>query len=259
MTERTVGGGGIVENFLARYGEGPRRFFNLVEAALKPSDFDIADDLIRLLSQRGLFVCHSVVAALGTRILKPGSTEQTDQMLHDLISDWRLREEQLGIDIDSRVFAYLHSGDDALDQALEGVVGDAIEVDRRQWRFGALLSLLWPRGNTIRGRRLSVYNPFVHLPDAEHDLVRDCLQDGPEVVAVTRPDWRNQAAAFLVRDSAVVLRADAEDTARLREALISMMSEPVDTDFLLLHPRVRGIERGAGAIDVMLELGEGIQ
>ena len=110
LTERTVGGGGIVENFLARYGEDPRRFFNLVEAALKPSDFEIADeqltlflnwtvepsdssvrdqvavlrqahaeshdayagafdDLIRLLSQRGLFVCHSVVAALGTRIV----------------------------------------------------------------------------------------------------------------------------------------------------------------------------------------------
>lgn len=180
-------------------------------------------------------------------------------MLHDLISDWRLREEQLGIDIDARVFAYLHSRDDTLDQALEDVAGNAIEIDRRQWRFGALLSLLWPRGNTIRGHRLSVYNPFAHLPDAEHDLVRDCLRGGPEVVVVTESDWRSQAADCLVRDSAVVLRADAKETAGLRKALISMMSEPVDTDFMLLHPRVRGIERGAGAIDVTLELAEGIQ
>jgi hypothetical protein len=30
LTERTVGGGGIIENFLGRYGEDPRRFFDLV-------------------------------------------------------------------------------------------------------------------------------------------------------------------------------------------------------------------------------------
>lgn len=300
LTERTVGGGGIIENFLVRYGEDPRRFFDLVDAALRPSDFEIADeqlsvflrwvvdaedstvrdhvatlrsvqgqshddyasafdDLVRLLSQRGLFVCHSVVAALGTRVLKPGSNENTDRMLHDLIFEWRQREQELGIDIDSRVFAYLHSRNDTLDQALEDVVGDATEIDRGQWRFGAILSLLWPRGNIIRGHRLSVYNPFASLPTAEHDLVRDCLPSGPQVVDVTQPDWRPQATENLIRDNSVVLRAPAEQVQILRGALISMTAEPVDAGFLLLHPRITGTERRAGGIDVTLELAEGVQ
>ena len=300
LTERTVGGGGIIENFLIRYGEDPRRFFDLVDAALRPSDFEITDEqlsvflrwvvdpddssvrdhvaalrsaqgqshdaqatafdeLIQRLSQRGLFVCHSVVAAMGTRILKPGSNEDTDRMLHDLIFEWRQREDELGIEIDSRVFAYLHSRNDTLDQALEDVVGDATEIDRGQWRFGAILSLLWPRGSSVRCQRLSVYNPFAALPTAEHDLVRDCLPSGPEVVDVTAPDWRTQATENLIRDNSVVLRAATEQIQVLRSALISVTAEPVDAGFLLLHPRVTGTERRAGGVDVTLELAEGVQ
>jgi hypothetical protein len=300
LTERTVGGGGIIENFITRYGEDPRRFFDLVEGGLRPSDCEIVDeqltlvlnlitdandasvrdqvavlreaygeshdayanafdDLIRLLSQRGVFVCHSVVAALAARVLKPGSTARTDQVLHDVVSDWRYREGQLGIDIDSRIFAYLHSNDVALDEALEALSGDAIEVDRRQWRFRALLSLLWPRGNAVRGQRLSVYNPFVRLPDTEHDLVRDCLQGSPDIVHVTVEDWRERVTESLLRESAVVLRAPSGDAASLRAALISIMAEPVDTGILLLHPRVRTVNRGDGVIDITLELAEGSQ
>lgn len=300
LTECTVGGGGIIEVLLSRFGEDPRRFFDLVEAALRPSDFEIVDEqltlflnwtadksdsslrqqvallrqshseshdayasafdtLLRVLSQRGLFVSHSVVAALGTRILKPGSNASTDEMLHTIISDWRLREEQLGIDVDSRVFAYLHSRDTTLDGALETFSGDAMEVNRRQWRFRALMSVLWPRGYAIRGHRLATYNPFAKLPDAEHSLVRDCLRTGPDVVLVTADDWRDRVTDCLIRDSAAVLRVDLAHLSSLRAALIAVISEPIDTGFLLLHPRVRGVERGAGAVDVTIELAEGVQ
>jgi hypothetical protein len=300
LTERTVGGGGIIEVFLSRYGEDPRRFFDLVDAALRPSDYEVVDEqltlflewladthdssvrrqvallreahseshdayarafdaLLRLLSQRGLFVSHSVVAALGTRILKPGSNASTDQMLHSLISDWQVREEQLGIDIDSRVFAYLHSRDSTLDDALEAFSDDAIETDRRQWRFRALLSVLWPRGYAIRGQRLSAYNPFAKLPDAEHALVRDCIRSGPHIVVITAGDWKRDVTTCLIRDSAVVLRAELGRLSSLRAALIAVTSDPIDTGFLLLHPRVRGVERGAGVVDVTVELAEGVQ
>ena len=243
LTENTVGGGGIIETFLVRYGEDPRRFFNLVEAALDLSDFEIADeqltlfldwtvdpsdssvrdhlavlrqaqieshdayarafdDLIRLLSQRGLFVCHSVIAALSARILKPGSTNQTDQMLDKIISDWRLSEEHLGIEIDSRMFAYLRSRDDALDQALETIAGNAFEVDRRQWRFGALSSLLWPREasfavrgflSIIRSRLCPIQNMiwFVTALGADQMLLSSRKRTGghrsPQLLFATAP------------------------------------------------------------------------
>lgn len=300
LLEKTVGGGGIVETFLHRYGEDPRRFFDLVEAALNPGDFEVVDDqltillgwlndpsdssvrdqfsevrnassvshqaqansfeqLIRLLSQRGLFVCHSVVAAIASRILKPGSTPATDQLLLDLIADWQRLEQRLGIDIDLRIIAYLNSNTDRLDRSLASIVGDAVGIDPRQWRFGALTSMLWPRGNSIRGRKLDTYNPFVKLPDADCELVRDCLGGGPFIVSLADADWREQVVRRLVCDNAVTLLGNAESLSNLRLAILDLMAQPVDVGLLLLHPRVRSVQRHSGNIEVTFELAEGVQ
>jgi hypothetical protein len=50
LTEATIGGGGFVEEFLARYAEDPRRYFRLLEAALGQSDLEwVSDELGRVL------------------------------------------------------------------------------------------------------------------------------------------------------------------------------------------------------------------
>jgi hypothetical protein len=50
LTEATIGGGGFVEEFLARYAEDPRHFFRLLDDALAPSDLElVSSDLERLL------------------------------------------------------------------------------------------------------------------------------------------------------------------------------------------------------------------
>jgi hypothetical protein len=50
LTETTIGGGGSVEEFLARYVEDPRRYFRFLDAALSPSDLEtVGDDLARVL------------------------------------------------------------------------------------------------------------------------------------------------------------------------------------------------------------------
>ncbi|MFN9370314.1 MAG: protein DpdJ [Planctomycetaceae bacterium] len=300
LTERTVGGGGIIESFLMRYGEDPRRFFDLVEAALTPSDFEIADEqlslfldwavsesdtavrdavalvrkafndrqdavvaafqeLYRLLSGRGLFTCHSVIAAISTRILKPGSSTKTDQMLHQLIHTWKAREAQLGIEIDSRVFASQCARDGEFDNSLGEMEGDSLEIDRRQWRFNALMSVLWPRGAVIRSRRISVYNPFTELPSTEPGLIRSCVISDVEVVDVAVSGWREKADEVLVRNSSVRLRVSANESRRLRSAIITMIVDPIDSGFMLVHPRVRSMERGAGFISITLDLAEAVQ
>jgi hypothetical protein len=199
------------------------------------------------------------MAAIGSRILRPGSTSQTDELLHALVTDWRIREEQLGIEMDARIFAYIHSGDDALDKAIGQVGGDAIEVDRRQWRFGALFSLLWPRGSIVRGQRLAAYNPFDELPATEHDLVRDCLEGEPRSVSIMDENWQESIAEFLVRDSIAILQAPLVAIQQLRMALLSVMATPIDTKFMLLHPAVRGVERRSGNVQITLILAEGAQ
>ncbi len=300
ITERTVGGGGIVEAFLIRYGEDPRRFFDLVENALHPSDYEIADQQLTLLldwiasptefelrdrildyrnattlnheahatafeslrttlSKRGLFTCHGVVAAIANRILRPGSTDSTDALLHRMITRWRTLEDQLQIEIDPRILAYLESANDAIDDVIREPDDNAIEVNRRQWRFNTLFSLLWPRGGISRSARLAAYNPFSPLPETEHDLVRLFLSGEPQRVSVDEEDWRRIAGEYLVQDSEVILFARPGQLPALREALMDIMTTPIDSGLLLLHPKVKRVDRFADSVEIILTLPEGMQ
>lgn len=300
VTEKTVGGGGIVESFLIRYGEDPRRFFDLVENALRPSDYEIADQqltlllqwmnlsdeseiqdcvanyrdaanknhlehanafesLRKLLTKRGLFTCHGVVAAIANRILRPGSNSDTDALLHRMITRWRDLEENLDVEIDPRILAYLESGDESIDSIIQDPGDNAIEVNRRQWRFNTLFSLLWPRGGVSRSARLAVYNPFADLPETEHDLIRLVLEGESERVWVGDENWQQRAQQALVRDSGVRLVSVPDELPRLRNALMEVMTVPIDSGYMLLHPKVNRVDRRVDCIEIGLSLAEGVQ
>lgn len=300
ITEKTVGGGGIIESFLIRYGEDPRRFFDLVENALRPSDYEIADQqltilldwlnssgetevkervaeyrvastenhkahadafegLRKTLDKKGLFTCHGVVTAIANRILRPGSNEDTDALLHKMLSRWRDLEDELNVEIDPRILAYLESADDAIDDVIRDPGDNAIEANRRQWRFNTLFSLLWPRGGVSRSARLAAYNPYDSLPETEHDLVRLFLVGEPMRVSVDNSDWRQQACDALVHDSEVILVAEPSDLPILRKSLMEVMTVPIDSGFMLLHPKVNRVDRRAESIEIGLSLPEGVQ
>lgn len=300
ITEKTVGGGGIIESFLIRYGEDPRRFFELVENALRSSDYEITDQQLTLLLQwmvspneseirncisayrdaattnhaehanafdalrktltkRGLFTCHGVVAAIANRILRPGSNENSDALLHRMITRWRDIEYKLDVEIDPRVLAFLESADDSIDSVIQAPDDNAVEVNRRQWRFNTLFSLLWPRGGMSRSARLAVYNPFNPLPETEHDLVRLVLVGQSDRVSVEDSDWQQRTHDALVRDSEVILFSDPEHLSKLRNALMEIMTVPIDSGFMLLHPKVNRVDRRAEYIEIGLSLPEGLQ
>lgn len=300
ITEKTVGGGGIVEAFLIRYGEDPRRFFELVENALRPSDYEIADQQLTLLldwivssdeteihkkvskyrdavtknhkehaeafeslrktlSSRGLFTCHSVIAAIANRILRPGSSDRTDLVLHRLVSRWRALEEKLEVEIDPRILAYLESANDAIDDVIRDSADNVIEVNRRQWRFNTLFSLLWPRGGVSRSARLAAYNPFFSLPETEHDLIRLFLHGEPQRVSVDEENWRHELRECLIRDSEVILQSKPDDLPKLRKSLMEVMTVPIDSGFMLLHPKVNRVDRRSDSIEIVLSIPEGVQ
>lgn len=300
ISETTIGGGGILDALMSRYGEDPRRFFELVESALQPTEHEIADEQLTLflrwtqdpidrrvadavsrvrlaaiqshdayskefealrdmLCKKGLFVCHAVVAALSNRVLRPGSNETTDHLLHQLIERWHAAEDRLQVEIDARVFAYSEVDRVDLEQTIEGFSDNVVPSDRRQWRFNAIVSLLWPRGSVIRTSRLRSYNPFSAIPETEYDLVRTCLANAPPKVDIADSDWLSKAHECLATRSEVLLDVDSSMIALLRGALLKVMSVPVDLGYLLSHPRVRGTERRGGRVQVHLVLMEGVQ
>jgi superfamily II DNA or RNA helicase len=294
LSEPTIGGGGIIEEFARRYLDDPRRFFRLVESALAPSDFEIVDselvralelamndqdvkrrmldvrsansqtdttstvrELLACLAERGVAVSHPVIAALNARVLRPGSSNQTDALLHSLVLRWRGEEERLGIEIDARVFAFVASASDDVDRAVpppsRGV------GDQRQRRFATVYGLLWPRGSIVRASSLKAYNPYHPHPPTDRALVLTALRTTTPVVHLSDPSWRETLTAALVDRGTAFLRASPTQARDLRSAIIEVQGIPVDAGYLMLHPRVIGLAREEGHLLVRLELREAFQ
>ena len=288
ITEATVGGGGVIEEILRRYAIDPAHFFRLAESALEPSDFEIVDteltrlleltetsetietalnqvrlaesyyelswaneELRRSLTAVGFLVTHPVMAAINARILTPGSKPQTDQQLLDLIRTWRQEEERLGIEIDARAFAYVASTQERFWRSLPPDV-------RMQpiLRFQAILSRLWSRGNLIRARVISFYNPFAEMPEGDREIVLDVLQPAETVVRVEEPDWRSRVEQALETDGVVSLIAHSESLSVLKHALVSLMVNPTEMGFLSIYPVLEGIKRESNSYTARLRVRE---
>ena len=293
ITESTVGGGGAIEEILRRYAADPAHFFRLAGSALDPSDFEIVDSeltqlleltassvevaeavadvrlaegygelkqasdrLRKVLSSEGILVTQGVMTAINARVLRPGSNPQTDELLLDLIRLWHQEEKRLGIEIDARVFAYTVSNNNQLDQALSHL--GLVQPDP-YWRFQVIYGLLWPRGNILRSRALSSYNPFTILPDADRELLLDVLQVNERQVWLHDADWREQVQTAFQHGASVSLIARPDAKKELKSAILGLVAEPIELGFLQVYPQVEGVQRHTSGFAVRLRVREALQ
>ena len=123
------------------------------------------------------------------------------------------------------------------------------------WRFQTVYGLLWPRGYLVRAQGLSFYNPFADAPLPDRDLLLDLLRAGEPTVALA-PGWEAAVAQVLTDRGAVCLTAAPADRTALKEALLRLAAEPVEVNFLHLHPNAVGVAHDPAQIAVTLDLRE---
>ncbi len=300
ITESTIGGGGVIEEILRRYAADPANFFLLAGSTLEPSDFEIvdseltrlleltessasvteamadvrsaagygelkqaSDSLRQVLSSEGILVTPPVMTAINARVLRPGSNQETDKLLLDLIRLWHQEELRLGIEIDARVFAYVVSNYDHLDRALQHL---GLDQPNPYWRFQVIYGLLWCRGNSVRSRisganslAFSSYNPFSSLPDADRELLLNVLQIDERTIYLEEPNWREQVEDAFKQGVSVLLIAQPSARGDLKSAILSLAAEPMDIGFLHVYPQVEGVHRYPQGFAVRLRVREAVQ
>lgn len=211
-------------------------------------------NLTAILRDRGFRVTHPVLTALNSRVLKPGSTAGTDELIGGMMERWRQEEERLGIEIEARPFAHALSADDSLDASLGSGQLPLGIGDRRTWRLGSLYSLMWPRGAQARNHALMLRNPYGTCLPAERLLVTSLLGPAEPSIKLDAPDWRSRYEEELVRERRIRLTAPASAFQRLRSAAVSLLVRPIDTGLILLYPRIRGISRDPESWGVLWDI-----
>jgi hypothetical protein len=296
VSESTPGGIGLIEEILKVYGSDPRRFYGLMAAALRPAEHELVDYqlgrflrciageapvdemvialrefrgatssddsdrtlgcLRRVMAENGFALFHGFLAALTSRILRPGGNPDSDTFLHEALSSWDGEEHRLGIELDTRTMAHFLSRDERIDSVAK-VAGLAVpDQDRPNWRFCTVYGLLWARGGAVRQNRVSLYNPFTDTPTPEPLLLaEDLFQVDPRISLADR-DWRTRAMSGLAADGAITVYCSVDENDQLAAAISFFLTSPVQADYLSVYARISAIRRIVDSIELDYDLSE---
>lgn len=221
VTESTLGGAGVIQAFAEAFTSEPRALFRAIEAAIAPSDLELAsyglrqfvelattdgeieslteqlrasqgheqskqlrERLYRALSARGVELSHGLSVSLNARLLRPGSTRKVDHLLAGLTRHWEVLEQRFSVAIGLREFCCIALKIPGPRDEIKATLGELLGATPQDADIIAVLSgLLWPKGIEIRQRALQSYNPFRQRRLTDPALIRHLLLD-PNLVAI---------------------------------------------------------------------------
>jgi hypothetical protein len=295
MSDTVPGGGGLVEALTRRLADDPRRFDSLVVAAVEPTDSEEVDPslrrvlqllaasntvsdaaqvfrtrkaerleawqaLIACLAEEGIPRTHANISALSTRIFRPGSGVDSDDLLRLALERWDDIDVRAGFATDHRaICAFLAKDDQVLDR-LKSVASPATSEDPQTRAQLVLLSLLWTRACAQRPESLRATNRFVVNPSAtERTLLKDVLPSRPSPIDIDGESWRDDLAAALQTSGTARLVSTSASATVLAAAVRELMVDPLRVDWLQVYPQLEGIVREGGQYSVSLSLREAPQ
>jgi hypothetical protein len=182
------------------------------------------------------------MASLNLRVLRPGSTPQTDETLLAALDLWNLVEGQLGLEMDARSVAYAASVQPGATLTLEQIY-----------------SLLWPRGRSARGAMTGTYSRFADLPPADPLLLRDLAQEKIQDIPVSTVEATSAAArTVLARSGTVRLRAPSDAATSLRSTVLELIDSHIEVGSVMAYPRAIAAGQSPDGHWVTLELSEAV-
>lgn len=216
--------------------------------------------LARRLAQRGgIDLSHALSVSLNSRLLRSGAGPQLDRLLLDLLSHWDNLEQRFGLSIGLREFAYICSIDDHLCTAVRAFLSATLPAAAigRVTVLSAITNLLWPRSDEVRQKALQSYSPYRQGRSTDPAVVRQLLlRSAIATIDITVPDWRDQLNAAFVARGVGRITASADLTGAIRQAIVTLVTGPVDIGVLQFFPVVERTEREGGRVFVTLTLRE---
>lgn len=291
VTETTLGGAGVIQAFAEAFASEPRALFRAIEAALAPTDLEMASEgleaflnlacsqqdvittveklrattdhkqaeqlrttLFRVLNSHGIQASHAFSVSLNARLVRQGWTLQWDRLILKIVSYWNSVEARLGFTIGVREFCHIALQVPEHQHELRKLlIENGMPAVSEGHLLQILASILWPRGIEIRQRTLQSYNPFRARRVTDPALVRALiLEPGRPLVSVTEPDWRYRLRAAFVEHGIAELTTSQGDLGLLRAAVIETTGTPFDIGYLQFYPVVERVESGAQSLRVIL-------
>ncbi|WP_327116675.1 protein DpdJ [Nocardia sp. NBC_01730] len=289
LTETTIGGVGVIEHIAGFYTADPRRFWSLVSGTLRPNEYEYVDSTVtRLLrdivadrptgkpalamaamraakSAEAARIAlgqlrsawaeldgpprHGAVAAVSTRLLRPGSSPETDAASLRILDEWTALEQRLGFEVDARVIAYAVG------------IGE-LQTGGQRLKADQAFSMMWPRGAQARTQHLEYYQPYVGYdrpPVIDRLLIEAAHDENLPTIDVTELGWEKRYQQALAETGAVELVCPVSDRASFSDAISRIPVVPIDRDVLRVYGDLESVTRFGYVYKAKVELREAMQ
>lgn len=295
ISEGNPGGNGLIEQVVEALATDAIRFYRRIEAVLGPTEFEIIDMQLRAFQQwlgaqprdaeveacaravrdaqssreaqdnlallrrklieRGHAVFHGYVAALSTRMLRPGTPPELDELLAELMQRWDAIEERLGVEVDARIVCALFSTDPRIDLAFQAAGFELPNANREPWRFSVLTGVIWARGHSLRATALPLVARFSDVPAVtERLLLQTWLSPADSAICASDADWLAQLHARLASHGRATVAIALAHGDALNAAMAAIVTVPVQLEYLNVYPRLLSATRRQGEVRLELEL-----
>jgi ATP-dependent helicase Lhr and Lhr-like helicase len=217
------------------------------------------DSMLSTFRDRGIGTSHAVVSAVSLRLLRPGTSVESDRLIVSLVRRREELEQRHGIELDGRVCAAFLAADGRVLNDLRRTFPALTHLDGPAERHALIGGLLWPRGSEVRRQSLAFWSPFEGETHCDRLLLHALVPHGPVTVSAESPTWRDELDAALLQHGRAALVAPLIRPELLREAALALASAPTEADSLLLYPRVRAYKRNVGQAMLVFDMPEASQ
>lgn len=285
LSEQDSGGSGVITQLQDLYAEDPHRILGILTRSFAPGDYEKLDNdlnaLLRLsqednniaaalkslrdsqshqqrletnkalkssLIKEGFQYSHSFSAVLHSRIIKAGSSSETDKKLFSYLTKWNEIEHSLGFELPMNIVGFLLATESSTIESSQ-IFDTACKIQ----------SVLWPRGSSVRQSVLSFYNQFkTDGYRTERLLAAQLCRDNIAEVSLLETDWLPQLHDLISEHGQAKLVIPQNLKNQICKAISELHVTPVDTNGLFFYPRVKSVQYKKESAILIIELAEAV-
>jgi len=210
---------------------------------------DANNEMKNTFSSEGFLCSHSFLAVLHSRILRPGSTSESDKELLRHLCFWDSLENDIKLELPIHIVSFVLAWNE---------VG-ADDVQKIFKKLCDIQSRLWVRGGVVRQESLKYYNQFDRdNSQTERLLGAMAYVDRTPEVRYTVDGWLEVVHQYLRQDGQVDLNVNRADSAQIPKILATLHVKALDLHGLLFHPRLVSVARLDERFRLRFELAEAL-
>jgi hypothetical protein len=180
------------------------------------------------------------------RLLQPSSAPATDAWFDGLNRLWANREGQLGVPIDTRVFAYLLVDSPYVRQRFSTMIQRMTGQQPTEAQlFARIQDFLLPGCHDSCPQCLTNTNRFASGVRPSRELTLQwlsALRPTPPVIAVG-PGWVDRLHTLLANNDRVDILSRSDDLSDVGRTLQTLLTDPFERDYLIVWPILSAVTR----------------